>query len=891
MRIRRIEVRNFRKLVGPLLIEELRDGLTVIAGDNEDGKSTLLHALRAALFLKHKSSVTDELLPFGSKVRPELRLELELGGKPYSLYKAFCQNPRAELVTPTGKLEGMAAEEELARLLRFETPQKASADPKSEHQGLCGLLWVTQGESFRNHQTASSLQRDLQSALESEVGSVLTGEIGRKLLAVFRDRYEQNFGKAGRPREELRKAGEKAELLASRLSDLRRRLGDYESKVDLLGELRDKLRRYAEAGTLAQLQSELLRDETALMSLKEREEALVTVQRELALLRERLDRDRARQQRRRDGRERLRVSEEELLRHEVRLAQSGIGLVAEEELWRAAETRRKQKSDEKKSAEAEVAGLLRRVERRRLLAEHHELLARLSEAEALQNRRSELAEALLRLPLDDKQLAVLHKQAALVRDREVELQAVATLLELSLLGPGPLLLDGQPLDGAQLDGVALTRLLTERTELELPGQLRLVISPGRTGATRLREALAQEQDKLALLLQKSGVGDLTEAEQEAASRRTLLDEDKDLAQRLSRLCPKGLATLREDAVRLGRQLAQLGEDIDPSLPLDSLQRLLGERQQSLDALGRALGLLDEEVERKRLTVEKLRTEQASQQGMLTQQRREVEREKAQLTQEAAEASDAQLDEVVQKQEQAVEKKQNQAKSIEEELKSADIDGIRQVVTQRKEAVDELSRQLLGLEQKAHELQIELRTLGQQALDEEVAETEAAYERARVELAHRQRQAEAIRLLYESMQTHDQRSREAYLLPLLRLCEPYLQAILPGCRLGLDEMTLEIKGLWRGEILEPFSSLSLGTREQLAVVVRLAVADLMAQRGQSVPLVLDDALTFCDDARFDRMLRLLRRGASRHQILLLTCHEREFVRSGARLIRLADCKAA
>ena len=203
MRIRRIEVRNFRKLVGPLLIDELRDGLTVIAGDNEDGKSTLLHALRAALFLKHKSSVTDELLPFGSKVRPELRLELELGGKPYSLYKAFCQNPRAELMTPTGKLEGMAAEEELARLLRFETPQKASADPKSEHQGLCGLLWVTQGESFRNHQTASSLQRDLQSALESEVGSVLTGEIGRKLLAVFRDRYEQNFGKAGRPREAL----------------------------------------------------------------------------------------------------------------------------------------------------------------------------------------------------------------------------------------------------------------------------------------------------------------------------------------------------------------------------------------------------------------------------------------------------------------------------------------------------------------------------------------------------------------------------------------------------------------------------------------------------------------------------------------------------------------
>ncbi len=128
-------------------------------------------------------------------------------------------------------------------------------------------------------------------------------------------------------------------------------------------------------------------------------------------------------------------------------------------------------------------------------------------------------------------------------------------------------------------------------------------------------------------------------------------------------------------------------------------------------------------------------------------------------------------------------------------------------------------------------------------------------------------------------------------PLSRLIEPYLQAILPGCRLQIDEATMAMVGLRRGEHLEPFASLSIGTREQLAVIVRLAVADLMAQRGESVPLVLDDALVFCDDARFDRMLKLLRRGASRHQILVLTCHEREFLRAGAPVIRLADCRDA
>ena len=49
MRIRRIEVRDFRKL-GHVVIDGLADGLNVIAGGNETGKSTLVAALRAALF-------------------------------------------------------------------------------------------------------------------------------------------------------------------------------------------------------------------------------------------------------------------------------------------------------------------------------------------------------------------------------------------------------------------------------------------------------------------------------------------------------------------------------------------------------------------------------------------------------------------------------------------------------------------------------------------------------------------------------------------------------------------------------------------------------------------------------------------------------------------------
>ncbi len=64
MRLRRVEVRSFRK-IGHLVVDGLSDGLNVIVGDNEAGKSTLLAAMRAALFEKHRvrGEAAEAMLP------------------------------------------------------------------------------------------------------------------------------------------------------------------------------------------------------------------------------------------------------------------------------------------------------------------------------------------------------------------------------------------------------------------------------------------------------------------------------------------------------------------------------------------------------------------------------------------------------------------------------------------------------------------------------------------------------------------------------------------------------------------------------------------------------------------------------------------------------------
>lgn len=69
-------------------------------------------------------------------------------------------------------------------------------------------------------------------------------------------------------------------------------------------------------------------------------------------------------------------------------------------------------------------------------------------------------------------------------------------------------------------------------------------------------------------------------------------------------------------------------------------------------------------------------------------------------------------------------------------------------------------------------------------------------------------------------------------------------------------------------------LSRGTRDQLYLCLRLALADEITEGGEPLPLILDDPLVNFDDARLSGALDMLLRVAGRRQVLLLTCHGRQ-----------------
>ena len=65
MQLRRIEVSAFRCFTDRVVIDEIGNGVTLIVGDNEEGKSTILVALQTVLFEKHNvtGAVANAMLP------------------------------------------------------------------------------------------------------------------------------------------------------------------------------------------------------------------------------------------------------------------------------------------------------------------------------------------------------------------------------------------------------------------------------------------------------------------------------------------------------------------------------------------------------------------------------------------------------------------------------------------------------------------------------------------------------------------------------------------------------------------------------------------------------------------------------------------------------------
>jgi len=881
MKLRRLRIAQFKRFREPLEITDLADGLNLFAAPNEAGKSTVAEAIRAVFFERHRSSSVDELRPWGdSTAAPTVEVDFDIGPKHYRLSKTFLARKRCELVVDgQPALDGAAAEDHLATLLGFQFAEKGASAER--HQGIPGLLWIKQGTAHELDRPVMHAADHLRQVLGESLGD-LTASGGDALMrSVEAQRNELLTPTTGSPRGEHAAAQQRQAELAAAVDALARDIQAYQGSVDRLAALRRDHARDEQDRPWAKLRADhqaaiaKLTEAQGLEARQQAEQAQLRQWRaQTAALRSELaafDRD--------DAAVAARAQAVD------KQAQAEAAATAELTAWtqrhdqaQQADTQARQRLERARAAAARAELARTAADLQASLGNLSDTLARARDERTRGTRLQAEADALAIAPAELKQLKRLADE---LRDVTVRLDAAATTLEFELDDGQQLRLGDEPLAGRA------RRTVVSRTEISIAGVGRIVVAPGGADIA----SLATQRDRLTAdlsdLLQRLRAGHVAEAE-ERARQATQRQQEAQASQKvLQALAPQGvealeaeLATRSARAAELRAALAALAPADAPTTPAASAEpepeldpaTAQAEAQRAAAALEAATTALNQA----RVAAGKAQSDHAAARQELAAAQATVA--DARRAERIATARQALADALAQ--EAAA---QQRADDIAAALQRVNLALLRQDVDRLARSAQQAEAAHAQRQQEITRLEVALETQGALGLEEQHAERQRELEAATRRASELARRAAALDHLLTLLR--EQRAALARRLraPLQRHLDRYLDILFPGERIEVADdlspgaITRPDRGpgspgsAARGPETGEFKDLSVGTREQMGIVARLAYADLLQEAGRPTLLILDDALVHSDEDRLQQMKRVLYDAAARHQVLVFTCH--------------------
>lgn len=136
--------------------------------------------------------------------------------------------------------------------------------------------------------------------------------------------------------------------------------------------------------------------------------------------------------------------------------------------------------------------------------------------------------------------------------------------------------------------------------------------------------------------------------------------------------------------------------------------------------------------------------------------------------------------------------------------------------------------------------------------------------------------EAIALAVDTLREADSEIQSRFSPELGRVAAGYMSAVTGGRYADvLINRDFTAKTRTKDDaVARDAEYLSAGTLDLMYLAVRLAVCELALPKGESCPLIIDDALVNLDDTRFAQAMELLRQIARTRQVILFSCRQKE-----------------
>ncbi len=868
--VTRVKLENWRNWQGEASVGDLAAGVVVLFGPNAVGKTGVWEGIVSGLLDRHWGTHTARLRPAGTKgVVPRVEVEFTAGDGRYRVEKHFgaaSSRDKAsfwEWIDSAWVLRDQGEEAYLlcrrAVLGTEEAAPNRGGPEKALADTLMEVLLPAQGELT----TPAPAPEAVSMAVTDREAATAATRLGRVLSAVKTEADGIWVGKRDRPRK-----GSTLQVEEQRLLEIEEKIAPQKQKSDRIGELIRELQiatseaaGQPDAAEQAQKAEKLQREaaehrakrEAAKESLEVGDRALadadaavadrtskVTAATEDAARLDGLKREfdsLLKEQKRAEDDHRAQQKKRNHLTEDIRRHRD----------WVEYENREAQLAQLRKTLQAISDRLSRHDEQERILAE------KTAEAKALKvPKKGEWAQ------LDE------------LRERLQEargiLNAGAWQVTGEVLPEVRLTIDGEEIEGKEIDFPA-TR------EVSIVGSEDCALHIRAPAGTA--EEVERLTAELSVILQSFQVADLSELrrkynylEQEVnpaisqaksrmedalagEARPDLLREQFELGQRIEKIAAQGAP----DSERPDRSPE------DWKIRLELLHADQGGQEEQFAASGPRASVAAERAERARQAL--LKGEQDSELSAKTL-----------ADHRQRHGTDDALAAVVREAEAAARELRSAWRKLDDDRAMAE--------TAREERAGKLARglnEVLVAQGRVSKLNTGIETLRQEDPEGALAALEAEKAELLPRLRSARVHAEALRLLETSLSAEKDRVTEFIGEPVRERMQTWISYLLQ------DESQVVVDEAGRPAVIRnpagqevPYEDQSYGTREQVSILHRLAVADLVAKEsGAGVVLMLDDPFGHTDRGRRSRMMDILTAEATKrgHQILIFTCRPEDF----------------
>jgi DNA repair exonuclease SbcCD ATPase subunit len=890
MKIRSITLTNFRKFVGTVSVDGIGDGVSVLVGRNEIGKSTILQAINGVIFEK-ANSTSQRVKGFRHFVNgtvPEVEMRFDLDGATWTIKKRFAGQPGRAVLTSSDRrrFEDEAAEGELQRLLGFSAGRSAS------EPGIWGTLWVRQGGSFGAIGLDDQARQTLQGCLEAQIGAVTGGARGQRIPDAVETALGEIMSTRG-PRGRFKEAKESLDETTKRIGDLTTKRQELFTHMDDLAGRRRELQRLVADWDEEENRNEIATQREAATAAATKAAEIATARTSGKLAEERAEHSRTAF----ETRNKL-VSEVDSL--DVKIADgegdADIARQAKAEA-QAAVSQLEQRLVELKEQTRLATERARRLERIGsaigLSADIDSYEATLTRAVELQTHAESLSGEIGKITTTAAAVTRIEAATTTLAAADAALNAVATTLFFDLSPDAPVKIDGTLVKNTRSSRSVVTKIFVEIEDIGS-----ISIEPQVKDREVLLDDVTSARNALSLALEAADAVDLPMARLASARRELLQRNLAEIQREIATLAPgykpsklnPGLDALKgkvaEFRGRLGAELETLGLQELPDFARTAsdlanaqsvIAELTSEIEQRENALASPRAALGQAVVNLQV-----------QENALAALRGQLLANTAALAVGRQQIAD---DELAAKLETTASEARRQASALEamEKLPGEKVDAINSRIKRLEAAEGNHRKAVSELNQEIARLQALIQANEGVGVEEALDAAKVDQLRIDAQVKGFEQEAAVLRLLLDTLQSAETEAKTRYLTPVIGKVEPYLRMLLPEAAIVLDE-NLGITALARDGGQEDFDSLSGGTQEQIAVLTRLAFAELLTEKGHPATVILDDALAFSDDDRIERMFDILMRAGEHVQILVLTCRKRLFTRLGATTLQINESHA-